>query len=110
MPLNTEKLSSDIMAAVELVVKKDIVTLEGFDYRHLAKLVRQSDNVATSIKSGKITGETRNFLVDGIRRGILDLVKGLQGLDVLTANRVYFAISVVVFKTISEASGFEIKP
>jgi len=110
MLLNTDKLTSDIKAAVSLIIKKDAESVEGFDHRLLAKLVRQSDNTAFSIKSGKITGETRSFLIDGVRRTILAFVGAMKGIDILTANRVHFAVSVVVFKTISDASGFEIKP
>jgi len=110
MQLNTDKLSSDIKAAIALVLKKDAESIEGFNPKLLAKLVRQSDNSSLSIKSGKITGETRSFLIDGVRRNILAFVGEMKGIDILTANRVHFAVSVVVFKTISEASGFQIKP
>jgi hypothetical protein len=110
MLINTDKLSTDIRAAITLVLKTEASSVTGFDAKLIAKITRQANNAAVSIKSGKITGETRTFLVDGIRRDILSLVKAMKEVDVLTANRVHFTISVVVFKTISDTSGFEIKP
>ena len=110
MLIDTEKLSSDIKAAVSLMLKTDADSVDSFDAKLLAKIARQSDNTAYSIKSGRITGETRAFLVDGIRHNILAFVGKINGIDVLTANRVHFAVSVVVFKTISDASGTEIAP
>jgi hypothetical protein len=110
MAIDIERLACDIKSAASIILNKDASAVPGYDVKLVGKIARQAYNLTLGIQSGKITGETRTFLVEGVRHTILSFVKELRGVDVLLANRVNFAVNVVVFKTISNASGFEIKP
>lgn len=109
MAFDAEKLTLDIRSAATIILGKDVSAIEGFDIKLTGKIARQAANAANTIKTARITKETKDFLLDGIRSTIKAFVDALQGVDAFTAGKVSYAITYVVFKTISNETGEEIK-
>lgn len=109
MVLDTEKLTIDLKSAASIILDKDVTTLEGFDPKLVAKIVRQSDTAAMNMKRGVVTKETRDFLLDCIRTSAGAFVSELKNVDAFTSGKVKYAIVFVAFKTISLATGIDLK-
>lgn len=109
MILDNDKLKSDIRSAVSIMLKAEVASLVGFDEHAVAKIASQSENLAANLKNGWITHETRDFMMDGVRRQVMKLVGSLH-LDAPTVSKLRYAVLYVVCRTISEATGAELKP
>ena len=109
MALDTEKLTSDIKAAIAIAIRKDVAFVDSLDTKPLKKIVRQAANTAFAIKHSRITGETRDFLLSTLRQTMTESAHSIPGIDESMAHRATQALSVVVFKAISDATGTEIK-
>jgi hypothetical protein len=109
MVLDTEKLTIDIKSAASIILDRDVTSVEGFDTKLVSRIARQADTAATNMKRGVVTKETRDFLIDCIRSSTSAFVGGLKGVDAFTSGKVNYAIVYVVFKTITNATGAELK-
>jgi len=109
MVLDTEKLTIDIKSAASIILGRDVSSIEGFDLKLVSKIVRQADTAAMNMKRGVVTRETRDFLIDCIRTSASSFVSELKGIDAFTSGKANYAIVFVVFKTITNATGVELK-
>jgi hypothetical protein len=107
---SADKLSRDICGAATMMLGTDVKKIPGFDENLVAKIVQYAGNFAFSLKGGNITGSTRDFMVGGLKVHIRSFVEALASRDLIALNKAHFGVSFVVFKTISDASGVEIKP
>lgn len=104
-PIDTAQLIEDMRNAVNQILNKDVTTLRGFSERQIKAIAQQSELVAIGIASGKITEETREFLLDGIEDMALNFAKTLRGLLMVTVEKVWNAIVEVIWKAIEAATG-----
>lgn len=109
MALDTEKLTIDIKSAASIILGKDVSSMGGFDIKLVTKIVRQADTAAMNMKRGVVTKETRDFLLDCIRTSTSAFISALSGVDAFTSGKANYAIVFVVFKTVSNATGVELK-
>jgi hypothetical protein len=109
MTIDTAKLTGEIKSATTIILGKEASQAPGFEERLAAKIARQADNMATHMKTSRITKETRDFLEENLRKHISEYVAALAGLDPLTANKLNYAVAFVIFRAISAAAGVEIK-
>ena len=106
---SAEKLSRDICGAASMMLGADVAGIPGYEDKLVARVVQHAGNLAFNLKGGRITGETRNFMVDGVKQHIKHFVEALKSEDIIALNKAHFAVTFVVFKTVSDASGVEIK-
>jgi hypothetical protein len=109
MTIDTAKLIGEIKSATSIILGKEASKTDGSEEHLAAKISSQADNMATHIKNSRITKETRDFLEESLRKNINNYVKAFTGLDTLTASKLTYAIAFVVFRTITAATGFEMK-
>ena len=109
MVLDNEKLTIDIKSAASILLNRDVAAVPGFEPKLITKIVRQADTAAMNLKRGVVTRETRDFLLECIRSASSAFVEALQGVDAVTAGKVNYAIVYVVFKTLTNATGVDLK-
>ncbi len=107
---NADKLARDIRGAASMMLGVEVEKIPGYDEKLVAKITQYAANFAVSLKSGRITGSTRDFMAEGLRTHIRAFVGALQSGNLIALNKAHFGVSFVVFKTISDASGVEVKP
>ena len=106
---NAEKLARDIEGAVSMMLGAAVTEIRGYDEKLVARIVQHASNLAFNLKGGRITGETRDFMVEGVKNHIKRFIEALVSEDTLALNKALFAVTFVVFKTVSDASGVEVK-
>ena len=103
--LDIATLMVDLKNTASSILKQDITTFKNFQERQLKAIARQAALVANGIATGEITEETRPFLLNGIKDLLLNFVKTLIGLIMVTVEKVWNALVMVVWAAISTATG-----
>jgi hypothetical protein len=103
--INIDQLVNDIKDAASQVLKKDVTTLRGFSERQVKAIAQQAKLIATSIVTGDITDETRDFFLDSLEDMALNFAKTLRGLIMVTVEKIWNAVVKVIWKAIETATG-----
>lgn len=101
--IDVDQLVTDIKDAATQIVKKDITTVKGFSERQVKALGQQAALVAEGIAKGQITEETREFFLDSLETMAQNFIHTLQGLFLLTVERIWNAVVDVIWGTINKA-------
>lgn len=105
MNIDIDQLISDMKNAASLILQNDITTLRGFSERQIKAIAQQSSLIAIGVASGEITDETKDFFLDSLEDMVLNFVKTLRGLLLVTIEKIWNAIVGVIWKAISSAAG-----
>lgn len=105
MAIDIAQLVKDMQDAATQVLKQDVTTLRGFSERQVKAIAQQAAFVESGILSGGITDETKDFFLDSLEDMVLNFVKTLRGLLLVTIEKVWNAIVGVIWKTIETATG-----
>lgn len=105
MPTTADQFVTDIKAAAQGVLNKDITTMRGFSERQLEGLAAQAALVEAGILSGQITAATRDFFRDGIKTMTVNFVSTLIGLAQVAIEKLCNAILGAISKAIQTATG-----
>lgn len=107
-PINLGQLVSDMKDAATQILNKDVTTLRGFSEGQIKAIAKHSELVAKGIASGDITGDLKDFFLDSIEDMVLNFVKTLHGLMMVTIEKTWNAIVNVIWKAIDVATGLNI--
>lgn len=105
MTIDIDQLAKDIKSAASQVLAKDVTTLSGFSERQVKAIAQQTAFVEAGILGGGITEETREFFLKSLEDMACNFVKTLQGLLIVTIEKVWNAIVEVIWKAIEAGTG-----
>jgi hypothetical protein len=105
MAIDVVQLIEDMKEAASQVLNKDVTTLRGFSERQVKAIAQQTAFVEAGILNGGITDETRDFFLDSLEDMVLNFVRTLRGLLVVTIEKVWNAIVGVIWNAIKTATG-----
>ena len=105
MAIDVAQLVKDMQIAATQILEKDITTFRGFSERQMKAIAQQAAFVESGILSGGITDETRDFFLDSLEDMVLNFVKTLRGLLMVTIEKVWNAIVGVIWKAIETSTG-----
>lgn len=108
MNLDIAQLIADIQTAISSELNADVTSFKGFAKQQLQAIAEQTERVARGIASGEITAGTRNFFLQGIKDMSLNFVKTLQGLLIVSIEKIWNTMLNVIFLAISKATGLNI--
>ncbi len=108
MAIDVAQLVNAMQDAATQVLKKDVTTLRGFSERQLKAIAQQTAFIESGIKSGGITDETRDFFLDSLEDMVLNFVKTLRGLLLVTIEKVWNSIVGVLWKALEASTGIHL--
>ena len=108
MAIDVSELVENMKMAASQVLNKDVTTLRGFSERQIKAIAQQAAFVEAGILNGGITDETREFFLDSLEDMVLNFVKTLRGLLMVTIEKVWNAIVGVIWKAIESATGISL--
>jgi hypothetical protein len=103
--IDVDQLVTDIKAAVNIIINKDIAAVKGFSERQLKAIGVQAKLVADGIVTGEITEETREFFLEGIENMTNNFLETLKGLFQVTVEKLWNAVVSVIWGAINGAIG-----
>ena len=101
-------LIADMKDAATQVLNHDVTTLRGFSERQLKAIAKQAELVSAGIADGGITDETRDFFLDSIEDMVMNFVRTLRGLVMVTIEKVWNAVVAVIWKAIEAVTGLSL--
>jgi len=101
--IDAAKLATDIKDAASQILNNDISALKGFSERQVTAISQHAALVAGGIASGQITEETREFFLENIERMTESFLATLQGLLMITIEKLWNAVVSVIWNTINVA-------
>ncbi len=108
MSVDVNQLVNRIKLAASEVLGKDISTLRGFSERQATALAKQTALLANGIASGDIEDDLRDFFLDSLEDMALNFANTLRGLMMVTIEKVWNAIVVVLWQAIESATGLNL--
>jgi ABC-type iron transport system FetAB ATPase subunit len=108
MSLDVDILVSEMKSAASLILTKDIATLKGFSERQIQNIAAQAAFVEQGILSGEITPATKDFFLDNLKDMVRNFIRTLQGLVIVTIEKLWNAIVGVIWKAIGAATGLKL--
>lgn len=103
--IDVNQLVSDIKTSATQILNKDISTVRGFSERQIKAIGQQAALVAAGIASGQITEETREFFLESLEKMTQNFLDTLQGLLLVTIEKLWNAVVGVIWTAISGATG-----
>lgn len=107
--LDVPKLLSDIAVAAQGILKKDLASVQGFSERQLRDLAEFAALVTTGIATGTISKDAHPFLLQSLEDMTEHFVKVLQGLAVITVEKLVNAVLSIVVKAVETAAGVTLR-
>ena len=108
MSLDMDILVSEMKSAASLILTKDVATLKGFSERQIKNIAAQAVFVEEGIITGEITAATRDFFLDSLKDLVRNFIRTLQGLVIVTIEKLWNAIVGVIWKAIETATGISL--
>lgn len=108
MNLNSEKLKSDIKAAISMYTAKPAEAMPGYDEKLISRIIARVENLVFHFGTGLITKETVDFLMEGIEKAESDLIDAVCADNVFAHGKAMFAVGFVVRKTLSDLTGMNL--
>ena len=108
MLVDINGLVDDIKKAASEVLDQDIAALRGFSERQVTALAKQTELLANGMASGDIEEDLLGFFLDSLEDMVLNFANTLRGLMMVTIEKVWNAIVVVLWQTIESATGVEL--
>ncbi|WP_444995225.1 hypothetical protein [Aliikangiella sp. IMCC44359] len=109
MTIDVNQLIQDIKQAASGVINQDITVLQGFSERQVKALAKQSELIAKGIITGDIDEDLREFFLNSLEEMARNFAKTLQGLVVVTIEKVWNAVVSVLWGAINTATGLTLK-
>ncbi len=106
MSLDTAQLLLDLQNAASTTLQADVSTYEGFAKRQLEGIAEQTKQLAAGILSGEVSEATRDFFLQDIKDLTKTFVKTLQGLALVTIEKVWNAMVNVLQSALTKATGW----
>lgn len=105
--LDPSALISSITQAATGILKKDVTQMSGFSKSQLEKLAAQAQGIAEMQLAGAFDGndELRDHFVSQLEEMTRNFVKVMQGLAMITAEKLWNAVVDTVWKAIGTATG-----
>jgi hypothetical protein len=103
--IDISALISEIRDTVSGIVGKDVRTIGGYAEGRLKMLATQAQMVAEGIANGSITEETHDFFLESLKEDARNFARTLQGLALITIEKVWNAVVGVLWKAISSVTG-----
>jgi len=105
--LDAGALMSSITEVATGILKKDVTQMTGFSQSQLEKLAAQAQGIAEMQLAGVFNGneELRNHFVSQLEDMTRNFVKVVQGLAMITAEKLFNAVVNTVWKAIGAATG-----
>ncbi len=85
------------------ILNKDIASIRGFSQRQLKAISQQTILVQKGVSSGAIDEDLMEYFFDGIEAMTRNFVNTLKGLLVVTVEKLWNAISDLLWDTITSA-------
>ncbi|WP_420208797.1 hypothetical protein [Candidatus Electronema sp. JC] len=101
--LDAAKLIADIKNVASEILKKRIEEVAGFSERQAKAIAIQAEAVAEGIATGKITEETREFFLKGLRDMVENFIRTLEKIKNVVIEQIVNAVFEVLRKAIEAA-------
>ena len=101
--LDAAKLIADIKNVASEILKKRIEEVAGFSERQAEAITIQAESVAEGIATGKITEETREFFLKGLRDMVENFIRTLDNIKSVVIEQIVNAVFEVLRKAIEAA-------
>lgn len=104
MAIDIESLVAEMKGAATQILGDDIASIRGFSERQMRAIAQQAKFVEQGIINGQITEETRDFFLDNLKDLVRGFVRTLQGLVIVTMEKLWNAIVGVIWRAIKAAT------
>jgi len=107
--LDVGKLLADIQNAARPILERDLKSIQGFSETQFRALGQFAATLAAGIASGQISKDVQPFMLQSLEDMTKHFVEVLQGLVLITIEKLINAIVDVAVKAIATASGVALK-
>lgn len=105
MDINVSDLIEEIKNTSSAIINKDVTTVRGFSNRQINGIANQTALIATGIKNGQITDETRDFFLEQLVELSQNFANTLVGLTLVTVEKLWNGIVKILWGFISKFTG-----
>jgi hypothetical protein len=102
--IDIEHLIREMKDAATQILTKDVTALKGFSERQIKNIAQQAAFIEQGISSGEITAATKDFFLDNLKDMVRNFIRTLQGLAIVTIEKLWNAIIGVIWKAIGTAT------
>ncbi len=95
----------DISAGISAAINQDVNHIKQFSTRQLKALAMQADLISAGILAGDINEDLQSFFLSSLNDMVLNLAKTLQGLIIVSIEKVCNIIMAVLTSAISTVTG-----
>lgn len=105
--LDPTALMNSIKDVATGILTKDVSQMQGFSHDQLEKLAQQAQGIAEMQLAGVFDGndELRDHFVSQLEDMTRNFVKVMQGLAMITAEKLFNAVVDIVWKAVGTATG-----
>ncbi|TGL35436.1 hypothetical protein EHQ52_13315 [Leptospira koniambonensis] len=107
--IDTGKLLEDLRKTAGQVLKKDVGTYAGFSEKQLRDIVKQAAELQQGIIAGEISKENEAYFSQGIKDMTVNFANTLEGLALVTVEKLWNAIVDAVWAAIEKGIGTSIQ-
>ncbi|MGJ4746838.1 hypothetical protein ACQV5M_10810 [Leptospira sp. SA-E8] len=104
-PIDTAKLLEDIKKTATQVLKKDVSTYAGFSEKQLKDIAKQAAELEAGIIKGDVSKENEAYFSQGIKDMTVNFANTLEGLALVTVEKLWNAIVDVVWDAVEKGIG-----
>jgi hypothetical protein len=105
MAIDVDALLDEIKTAARDILGKDLSAFKGFSESQLAAIAQQTVLVETGILTGQITPATQDFFLKNLKDLTNNFVLTLQGLALITIEKLWNAVVGLLWKAIQTGTG-----
>ena len=102
--IDLDKLLSDIVAAVNDILQKDVTLLRGYSQQKVKTIARFTKLVAEGYATGEISKEELEYELDELDGMIERFIRNLRALANVTIERLIKAVTSTVYGAIQAAA------
>lgn len=108
MAINVNELVTDIKTAAREVLGQDISAYRGFSENQVKAIAEHAALIEHGIQSNSITDATKDYFLDSLEDMVLNFVKTLRGLLMVTIEKVWNAVVRILWGALGQSVGIDI--
>ena len=109
MTIDVSQLITGMKKAASEIIGQDITKLRGFSERQVTAIAKHAVLLERDIRNGEITEELQDYFLDNLEDMVLNFVKTLRGLMMVTIEKVWNAIVNVIWKAFGDILSIPLK-
>jgi hypothetical protein len=104
-PFDIGQLADDIRSAASGVLGENVTAISGFSNTQVQLMAKQAAWIAEGTAKGELSGELRDFFLKNLADIARNFVRVLQGLVLVTIEKIWNAVIDVLWNAIRGAVG-----